>query len=51
MAERKNKILVIDDKEEIRLFVVTRLQRAGYESTEATDGLEGLAAFTATGQT
>ena len=45
MAEDKKKILVIDDEDDIRLFVGTRLQRAGYETLEAADGLEGLRRF------
>ena len=45
MAEDKEKILVIDDEDDIRLFVCTRLQRAGYETSEAPDGLEGLRRF------
>ena len=45
MAENKIKILVIDDEDDIRLFVGTRLQRAGYETSEAADGLQGLRRF------
>jgi len=45
MAEIKKKILIIDDEDDIRLFVGTRLQRAGYETLEASDGLEGLRRF------
>ena len=45
MAEDKKKILVIDDEDDIRLFAGTRLQRAGYETLEAADGLEGLRRF------
>ena len=44
MAEKK-KILIIDDEDDIRLFVGARLQRAGYETLEAADGLEGLRRF------
>ena len=39
------KILVIDDEDDIRLFVGTSLQRAGFETSEALDGLEGLRRF------
>ena len=45
MAENKKRILVIDDEDDIRLFVGTRLQRAGYETLEASDGFEGLRSF------
>ena len=45
MAEKKKKILIIDDEDDIRLFLGTRLQRAGYETSEAPDGLEGLRRF------
>ena len=45
MTEQKKKILIIDDEDDIRLFVGTRLQRAGYETLEAADGLEGLRRF------
>ena len=45
MAEKKKRILVIDDEDDIRLFVVTRLQRTGYDTSEAPDGLEGLRRF------
>jgi len=45
VAENKKKILGIDDEENIRLFVVTRLQRAGYGTSEAPDGLNGLRRF------
>ena len=45
MAELKKKILIIDDEDDIRLVVRTRLQRAGYETSEAPDGLEGLRRF------
>jgi two-component system KDP operon response regulator KdpE len=36
------KILVIDDEDDIRLIVSTVLERAGYSTVEAADGLEGL---------
>lgn len=45
MAEKKKKILIIDDEDDIRLFLGTRLQRAGHETSEAPDGLEGLRRF------
>jgi len=45
MAENKKKILVIDDEDDIRLVVTTRLERAGYATTVAADGREGLRHF------
>jgi len=45
MAEGKKKILVIDDDDDIRLFVATRLERAGYTTVVAADGREGLRIF------
>ena len=42
MAEKQEKLLNIDDEDEITLFVGTLLQMAGYETTQAPDGLEGL---------
>ena len=45
MAENKKKILVIDDEDDIRLIVTTRLERAGYATTVAADGREGLRHF------
>ena len=45
MAENKKKILVIDDEDDIRLVVTTRLERAGYVTTVAADGREGLRRF------
>ena len=45
MGENKQKILIIDDEDDIRLFVSTRLQRAGYETSEAPNGLDGLRRF------
>ncbi len=45
MAENKQKILIIDDEDDIRLFLGTKLQRAGYETSEAPDGREGLRHF------
>jgi len=35
MAEVKKKILVIDDDDDIHLFVSTRLERAGYNTVVA----------------
>jgi two-component system, sensor histidine kinase and response regulator len=37
------KILVIDDSADVRDFVVTTLQLAGYETLEAANGIEGVA--------
>ena len=45
MAENKKKILVIDDEDDIRLVVTTRLERAGYATIVASDGREGLRHF------
>ena len=45
MAQGKKKILVIDDEEDIRLVVTTRLERAGYATIVAADGREGLRRF------
>ena len=45
MADNKKKILVIDDEDDIRLVVTTRLERAGYVTTVAADGREGLRRF------
>lgn len=42
MAERKRRILVVDDEEMIRELLRVNLQRAGFEVEEAADGLEGL---------
>ena len=39
------KILVIDDEPEVRNLIVKILERAGYESLEASDGDEGLRLF------
>src|SRR3712207_7907688 len=36
-------ILVVDDEDLVRLVIAKRLQRAGYEVTQARDGLEALA--------
>ena len=45
MAEVKIKILVIDDEDDIRLILATRLDRAGYATVVAADGREGLRLF------
>lgn len=37
------KILVLEDEENIRSFVVINLKRAGYETVEAGTGEEALA--------
>ena len=44
-SDRRKKILVIEDDEDIRTVVVTRLNLAGYETTMASDGKEGLRHF------
>src|ERR1700730_14298019 len=38
------RILVVDDSEANRHIIVTRLQAHGYETSEAADGEQGLAA-------
>ena len=38
-------ILVIEDDEDIRTVVVTRLNRVGYQTTIASDGMDGLRRF------
>ena len=43
--EHPKKILVIEDDEDIRTVVATRLKRAGYETTTASDGKDGLRHF------
>lgn len=45
MAPNGKKILVVEDEEGIRVFLTTRLGRAGYEVVEAVNGLEGLQKF------
>ena len=45
MSEAAKKVLVIDDEDDIRLLITTRLKRAGYAPIEATDGLGGLRRF------
>ncbi|MCH8801159.1 MAG: response regulator transcription factor [Chloroflexi bacterium] len=44
-SEQQKKILVIEDDEDIRTVVVARLTRAGYETTVAFDGKDGLRRF------
>ena len=41
------KVLVLEDEENIRSFVVINLKRAGYETIEAGTGEEALAALKA----
>jgi adenylate cyclase len=41
------RILVVDDSEESRDIIVTRLRARGYETSEAADGEQGLAAASA----
>ena len=41
------KILVLEDEENIRSFVVINLKRAGYQTIEAGTGEEALAALKA----
>jgi two-component system KDP operon response regulator KdpE len=45
MVESQKKILVIDDEEAVRLVVSAQLQRFGYATVLATDGLDGLRRF------
>ena len=45
VSDQKKKILVIEDDEDIRTVVVTRLKRAGYETIIASDGRDGLRRF------
>lgn len=46
MAKR---VLVAEDEQAIREFIVINLKRAGYETIEAADGLEALAQYEACG--
>ena len=46
MAKR---VLVAEDEQAIREFIVINLKRAGYETLEAADGLEALAKYEACG--
>ncbi len=43
--DQQKKILVIEDDEDIRTVVATRLKRAGYETAMASDGKDGLRHF------
>jgi two-component system cell cycle sensor histidine kinase/response regulator CckA len=45
----KGKVLVVDDEEYVRGILATMLGSMGFESVEAKNGDEGLAAFTNTG--
>ena len=45
VSEQPKKILVIEDDEDIRTVVATRLKRAGYDTTVAADGKDGLRHF------
>ena len=42
---KKKKVLVIDDEDDVRLVVSTRLQRAGYDTVSASNGRDGLSRF------
>ena len=44
-SDQPKKILVIEDDEDIRTVVVARLTRAGYKTTVAFDGKDGLRRF------
>ena len=44
-SEHPKKILVIEDDEDIRTAVATLLSQAGYETTIASDGKDGLRRF------
>ena len=44
-SDQRQKILVIEDDEDIRTVVTTRLKRAGYETIIAADGMDGLRRF------
>ncbi len=45
VSDQQKKILVIEDDEDIRTVVVTRLTRAGYDTIVAVDGKDGLRRF------
>lgn len=45
MTSHISKILIIDDEDDIRLLLSTRLRRAGFEPLLASDGREGLRRF------
>lgn len=47
----KGKVLVVDDEEYVRSILASMLESMGFESFEAKDGDEGLAAFTNTDNT
>ena len=36
------KILIIEDEEDVRTYLVTLLQKEGYETVTASDGVQGL---------
>jgi CheY-like chemotaxis protein len=44
--ETKTKILIVDDEPDIRKILVKRLENAGYDVVEATNGQEGIALAT-----
>lgn len=45
MADSKKNVLIVEDDEDVRTLVGTRLRRAGYNVIVAADGLEGLRQF------
>jgi DNA-binding response OmpR family regulator len=45
VSGQQKRILVIEDDEDIRTVVVTRLTRAGYDTSVAVDGKDGLRRF------
>ena len=45
VSEQPKKILVIEDDEDIRTVVATRLKRAGFDTTVAANGKDGLRRF------
>ncbi len=45
VSDQQKKILVIEDDQDIRTVVAIRLKRAGYETTMASDGRDGLRHF------
>jgi CheY-like chemotaxis protein len=42
MSAQKKKVLLVEDDDSMRRFIEITLNRAGYETTAAKDGLEGL---------
>lgn len=38
------KVLIIDDEKDMRVYLTTLFQKAGYEVDSASDGIEGLSA-------